>query len=273
MADVSIAPSAKSGKWQDRTGERFGRLVALLPCHRELSSGRKMPAWRLRCDCGNEIVAMTVNLTKGKHKSCGCLPRQLREEAAERKVEYEAGVRARASSRDAVKSLKETKRQVYLRREPVTYMPEYRVYRQMLDRCYLPSARNYPWYGGEGVTVCDRWRHGADSLTGFQCFIADLGRRPDGLTLERDDPREPYGPSNCRWATWKEQAANKREHYLPDVDRTRLRKQRAAAQRKLTPAMRREILARLKAGEKQWPIARSLGLSQTTVSYVKLGQR
>lgn len=236
MAADSITPIKHDRKWRDRAGERFGALVALSPCHQTLSSGRRVPAWLLRCDCGTEIVAMTTNLVAGKPTSCGC----------KRREAFEA-------------------------RTSPSRFPEYRVYRQMLDRCYLSSARNFRWYGAEGVTVCDRWRFGVDGLTGFECFIADLGRRPDGLTLERNDPRQPYGPSNCRWATWEEQAANKREHYLDDADRTRVRKHRAY--RKVTPAMRKEILARLAAGEKQWPIARSLGLHQGTISDVKLGRR
>lgn len=225
----------------DRSGERYGFLTAIEPTHRQLSTGRKMPAWKLRCDCGTEVVAMTVNLAKGKHKSCGCKRKELTYETC--------GYRG------------DTKK------------PVYRVYRQMLDRCYLKTAPNYAWYGGEGVTVCERWRRGTNSLTGFQCFIADMGDRPEGLTLDRIDPREPYGPANCRWATWQQQATNKREHYLPEVDLHRLRKARGAARRIVTADMRRKILERLKAGELQWPIAYSLGISQTTVSYVKLGLR
>lgn len=166
------------GQHIDRKGERFGILTAVAPTHRELSSGRRMPAWILRCDCGNEVVAMTVNLTKGKHRSCGCLTADL----------YCA---ARGFERD-------------------TRKPEYQVYRQMLDRCYLPSAQNFPWYGGKGVEVCDRWRCGEDGRTGFQCFMQDMGPRPDGLTLDRIDPWGDYEPRNCRWATWSEQARNKR---------------------------------------------------------------
>lgn len=165
----------------DRTGARFGFLTAIEPTYRWLSSGRRMPAWKLKCDCGKEVVAMTVNLTKGKHMSCGC-----QKMASMAKTRGSLGV---------------------------WKMPEYRVYRQMLDRCYLITAPNYRWYGAKGVEVCHRWRHGEDGRTGFLCFYADMGQRPPGLTLDRKDPFQNYSPDNCRWATWTEQANNHRRHH------------------------------------------------------------
>lgn len=193
MADVSIAPTTPSRKrspargrpLNDRTGHRFGFLTALSPTHRMLSSGREMPAWLLRCDCGKEVVAMTVNLAKGKHWSCGCQKR-----ANQMRTRGDVGV---------------------------TSMPEYSVYRQMLDRCYLITAPNYRWYGAKGVEVCHRWRHGEDGRTGFLCFLADMGPRPKGLTIDRIDPFLNYGPDNCRWTTWAIQGKNRRSHHNQKV--------------------------------------------------------
>lgn len=162
-----------------KPGVQIGALTVIAKTHKTLSTGRKMPGWSLKCECGNIVVAMTVNITKGHHHSCGCKRAELIGDHYPR----------------------DTKK------------PEYRVYRQMLDRCYLPSALNYPWYGGKGVSVCDRWRQGAEGLTGFQAFMADMGERPEGLTLERNNPFENYGPDNCRWATWAEQHQNHRRHY------------------------------------------------------------
>lgn len=191
------SPSTHSRAFIDRTGERFGRLIAVEKTHRILSSGRKMPAWRLRCDCGNEVVAMTVNLMKGKHRSCGCLNAEMRRAPKPRKVRRE---RVYPTGKTCVIPGIPGK----------VHWPEYQVYRQMRDRCYLQTAKNYAWYGARGITVCDRWRFGENGMSGFDCFIADMGRRPDGLTLERIDNEKGYGPSNCKWATWSEQIRNRR---------------------------------------------------------------
>jgi hypothetical protein len=73
----------------------------------------------------------------------------------------------------------------------------------MKSRCHYPGAINYWLYGGRGITVCPRWNK-------FVNFLDDMGVRPDGKTLDRINPDGDYEPSNCRWATPKEQMENQR---------------------------------------------------------------
>lgn len=80
----------------------------------------------------------------------------------------------------------------------------------MISRCHNPKDKQYPRYGGRGITVCDRWRFGENGMTGLECFRADLGIRPSlKHSLERIDNEKGYEPSNVKWATSHEQARNK----------------------------------------------------------------
>lgn len=81
--------------------------------------------------------------------------------------------------------------------------PEYRSWQMMKNRCLNPKARDYRFYGGRGIGVCDRW------LT-FDAFLEDMGRRPfAGATLERKDANKGYEPDNCCWASRSTQARNR----------------------------------------------------------------
>lgn len=83
----------------------------------------------------------------------------------------------------------------------------YGVWKSMRHRCRNKNDPNYHHYGGRGITVCERWNS-------FENFLADMGEKPDGLTLEREDNDRGYGPDNCRWASWSDQHRNTRHNRM-----------------------------------------------------------
>jgi hypothetical protein len=72
----------------------------------------------------------------------------------------------------------------------------------MRARCFTPGSTGYEYYGGRGITVCERWDV-------FENFVEDMGERPPGMTLDRRDGNGDYEKGNCRWATKLEQVQNR----------------------------------------------------------------
>jgi hypothetical protein len=85
-----------------------------------------------------------------------------------------------------------------------TAHPLYETYLDMIARCSRPTHHAWARYGGRGISVCDRWREN------FWAFVADMGARPAGRSLDRVDNDGPYSPKNCRWATASQQMKNRR---------------------------------------------------------------
>lgn len=79
-----------------------------------------------------------------------------------------------------------------------------------MERCDNPNTKSFKDYGARGVTVCDRWRFGGEGWTGFECFLSDMGERPEGFTIERSDYNGNYEPSNCLWISKSDQGKNAR---------------------------------------------------------------
>lgn len=97
----------------------------------------------------------------------------------------------------------------------------YGAWSQMINRCENPKNSSYGGYGAMGITVCDRWHD-------FRNFLTDMGERPEGKTLDRINPKGPYAPENCRWAT----AAEQRKNISPECDlKTRMATSAAVKQR------------------------------------------
>lgn len=117
--------------------------------------------------------------------------------------------------------------------------PTYQSWNCMIQRCTNPRRQFWDRYGGRGIKVCDRW------ASSFKNFLADMGERPAGMTLDRFPNRDgDYGPGNCRWATPAEQQANRapfsRKPGLPRIDVSQQRFGRLVAIRFLHTAARRQ---------------------------------
>jgi hypothetical protein len=88
---------------------------------------------------------------------------------------------------------------------PKIESPTHGSFISMKKRCYEKGNKNYKYYGGRGITVCERWKY-------YENFLADMGNRPFGKTLDRIDVDKGYFKENCRWATPKQQVDNRRPY-------------------------------------------------------------
>ena len=156
-------------------GKRFGRLLVL---SRDANSKQGFSRWLCKCDCGNSTVVTGTCLTQLKTKSCGCL----QPEAAREKSFIHGGTVGREKKKT------------------------YSSFRGMKERCFNPKNSHFKYYGGRGITVCDRWLE--KEGRGFLNFLEDMGERPDELTLDRKDHNGNYNPDNCVWSSISSQNFN-----------------------------------------------------------------
>lgn len=94
----------------------------------------------------------------------------------------------------------------------------YTHFMNMKSRCTIKSNKDYQRYGGRGVTVCDRWLNGEDGLSGYECFLADMGPKPEGMSIDRIDNTKGYSPDNCKWSTAEEQNNNRSSSRYLTID-------------------------------------------------------
>lgn len=165
----------------DLVGQVYGRLIVIKEVKPYINpKNRKYLKWLCQCECGNTTEVVGNELKHGKTKSCGCY--------------YKEAISSRNTTHGYYSLGKMSS--------------EYRCWLNMKERCLNPNNKDYIYYGGRDIKVCDRW------LNSFENFYSDIGPRPKGNSIERLNNDGNYEPSNCIWADKTTQARNQRTTVL-----------------------------------------------------------
>lgn len=165
---------------QDLTKQKFNMLTVI-----EQAEGKSSQqlAWLCDCDCGNKKVVLGCHLKSGKTMSCGCHRKKINSEIHTKHGCNRIGKRT----------------------------TEYTIWADMIRRCSNSSDEFYMNYGGRGISVCERWKE-------FVNFLADMGEKPNGYSIERKDRDGNYCPENCIWADAITQANNRSNNVVLEYD-------------------------------------------------------
>lgn len=166
-------------KRKDRTGQRYGRLVI----RRFAYTGKRYKTfWVCACDCGNTVVVDYEHLRVGHTQSCGCLQRDRTRETC-----LIHGLSTNGKGKTA---------------------RLYDIWQNMWSRCTKPTNIYYKHYGGRGIAVCKEW----EDVSVFFAWALANGYASH-LTIDRINNDGDYSPTNCRWASPKQQARNMRTNH------------------------------------------------------------
>jgi len=169
----------RDSKWKDLTGKRFGRLVAIEFKPKRDSKGKRLSYWLCQCDCGNTKEIQTTALIQGVTNSCGCIRR-------------EGPHRTHGMKDERI----------------------YSIWQNMKTRCHDENVSVYKYYGGRGINYCEEWENFInfknDMYEGYLKHVEEFGEK--NTSIDRINVNGNYEPSNCKWATCKEQGRNQRRN-------------------------------------------------------------